>query len=166
MTLMIALLLLAGCSKDSDNEEDGQNASKNVVAYNGTSYNVIGARFENVMSQGEVTSIPIELYLNEDGSNYLSVQVERDDLGKQLDLTDRSSLYWITFNYGDTHYSWYRTTGMSSAYNLSDGSKVSVTRMDNGEYSIDVTVIYVSGVTENRLTAHYEGTVYNNWVDK
>lgn len=162
LILLIGFFVLSGCG-ESDTESE---ASKNMVSFNGTNYNIIGAQFENVMSQGEVNSVPIDLYLNEDGSECLSVEVQREDIGKQVDLTDMNSLYRITFDYDGKHYSWFRTTDMRSAYNLQSGSKASITRMSNGKYSVSVSLSYTIGIAEKRLTAHYEGTVLNNWVDK
>lgn len=162
MCMFVGLLLMSGCSKD----EEGQQTTKNEVIYDGKSFNIIAARMEDISSQGEVTSIPIDLYLNEDGSECLSVEVQREDIGKQVDLTDMNSLYRITFDYDGKHYSWFRTSDMRSAYNLQSGSKASITRMSNGKYSVSVSLSYTIGIAEKRLTAHYEGTVLNNWVDK
>ncbi len=162
MCMFVGLLLMSGCSKD----EDGQQTTKNEVVYDGKSFNIIAARMEDISSQGEVTSIPIDLYLNEDGSSYLSVEVESSDLGKSVDLSKVGNMYWIVYNNDSTHYSWYKIDGESSADNLGTGSFARVTRMSNGSYSIDVAVSFTRSATSHQLTAHYEGTVMNNWANK
>ena len=103
LILLIGFFVLSGCG-ESDTESE---ASKNMVSFNGTNYKIIGAQFENVMSQGEVTSIPISLYLDDNGDNYLSIEIEDADLGKEIDLTKRDNSFWIIYNNGSTHYNWF-----------------------------------------------------------
>lgn len=160
--MFMGLLLMSGCSKD----EEGHQTTKNEVVYDGKSFNIITARMEDISSQGEVNTIPIDLYLNEDGSSYLSVEVESSDLGKSIDLSKVGNRYWIVYNNDGTHYSWYKIDGESSADNLGTGSFARVTRMSNGSYSIDVAVSFRRSTTSHQLTAHYEGAVMNNWTDK
>lgn len=175
ITLLAGLLLMSGCSKDDSNDNDdvtGGNEKeqsqqeKNVLSFDNTKVDVVGAKFDNVVSQGEVTSIPISLYLDENGDNYLSIEIEGADLGKEIDLTKRDNSFWIIYNNGSIHYNWYQNDNGTSADSFVSGSSARIIRNNGGVYTVDVNIVFTSGVGTHTLTAHYKGVVGNNWIDK
>lgn len=170
MILFAVLLALTGCSSDNDDaagsKTEQPQQAENVLSYDGDKVDVVGARFEDVASQGEVTTIPIRLYLDEKGDNYLSVEFDGKDLNKEVDLTDRANNYWIIYNNGSAHYNWYQNENSTSTADFINGSRLRVVRNNGGVYTVDVNVEFTSGVSAHTLTAHYSGVVLNNWIDK
>lgn len=162
--LLCISMLMVSCSNGSSDEA----STRNEVVMNGKSYQILGARMEGVLTpDGVVGIVPIDLWLNEDGSSYLSVECEKLDLGKTIDLNDKEGNWRIEYANGDFHRTWFSTwnassgTGTYSGYELMNGSNLRMEKRANGEYIIDVIVKWKGDISDQVLTGHYEGKLYN-----
>lgn len=162
--LLCISMLMVSCSNGSSDEA----STRNEVVMDGKEYPIIGARMEDVMTTGNtVVSAPIDLYLDEDGNNFLSVECRRSDFGKTIDLTSKGN-WRIEYNNAGKHRVWWctwnGTTGESTTYKLEEGSRLRIGKNSVGACEVDVTLKWVDGVTERELTGHYNGKLYNDWM--